>query len=89
MSVSSRSSTKQYEPTSDGSSGSRNGGDTLGRFVKLFGNTAELVDAIADAFRIANGFFPVRLVCPPLPIILLAPELVFSFSEPADLAAAP
>jgi hypothetical protein len=30
--------------------------------VKLFGNTAELVEAIADAFRMAKGFLPVRLV---------------------------
>jgi len=32
--------------------------------VKLLGKTAELVDAMAEAFRMAKGFFPVRLVCP-------------------------
>ncbi len=62
MSVSSRSSTRQYDPASLGSRGSRKGGDTLGRFVKLFGKTAELVDAIADALRMAKGFLPVKLV---------------------------
>ena len=44
------------------SSGSRKGGDTFGRFVKLLGKTAWDVEAIADAFRIANGFFPVSEV---------------------------
>jgi hypothetical protein len=76
---------------SSGRSASRNGGETFGKFVKLLGKTAELVDAIADAFRMAKGFFPVRLVWPWLPpvSILEAPELVFSFREPADFAAAP
>ena len=36
----------------------------MGRLVKLLGKTAELVEAIAEALRIANGFFPVRLVWP-------------------------
>ena len=44
------------------SRGSRKGGDTLGKFVKLFGKTAEEVEAMAEALRIANGFFPVKLV---------------------------
>ena len=34
----------------------------MGRLVKLLGKTAELVEAMAEALRIANGFFPVRLV---------------------------
>ena len=64
MSVSSRSSTRVYTSFSYEFRGSKNGGDTFGRFVKLFGNTADPVDAIADAFRMANGFLPVKLVCP-------------------------
>lgn len=32
----------------------------MGRLVKLFGNFAVLVLAIAEAFRMANGFLPVR-----------------------------
>lgn len=32
----------------------------MGRFVKLLGNFAVLVLAIADAFKIANGFLPVK-----------------------------
>jgi hypothetical protein len=35
---------------------------TLGRFVKLLGNTALDILAIADAFKIENGFLPVREV---------------------------
>jgi len=42
------------------SRGGRNGGVTLGKLVKLFGNFAVLVLAIADALSIAKGFFPVR-----------------------------
>lgn len=37
----------------------KNGGDTFGRFVKLFGKTQVAGSAIADAFKIAKGFFPV------------------------------
>ena len=91
MSVSSRSSTSVYVSSfSSWLSGSKNGGDTLGKLVKLLGKTADPLEAIADAFRIANGFLPVKLVYPWLPLsILEAPELVFSLREPADLAAAP
>ena len=41
------------------SRGGRNGGVTFGRFWKLFGNFADEVEAIAEAFKIAKGFFPV------------------------------
>ena len=78
-----------YVSVSLESSGSRNGGDTLGKLVKLLGKTAEEVDAMAEAFRMAKGFFPVRLVYPWLPRALEAPALVFSLRLPADLAAAP
>lgn len=69
MRVSSRSRTKVYvcclaSPSRAG----RNGGYTLGRLVKLFGNLAVVVLAIADALRIANGFLPVNEFPPwPLP----------------------
>ena len=41
------------------SRGGRKGGDTFGRFWKLFGNLAVEVDAIAEALSIAKGFLPV------------------------------
>lgn len=57
------------------SSSGKNGGDTLGRFVKLFGNTAFWVAAIAEAFNIANGFLPVKVELPdPVPTKLLVPD---------------
>ena len=54
----------------------RNGGDTFGKFVKLFGKIAFWVAAIADAFRMAKGFLPVRVVPLPVPVPtrLLVPE---------------
>ena len=61
----------------------------MGKFVKLLGKTAVLVEAMAEAFRIANGFLPVKLVCPWLPSILEAPFDVLSLRLPADLAASP
>ena len=42
------------------SNGGKKGGVALGKLVKLLGNLAVLVLAIADAFKIAKGFFPVR-----------------------------
>ena len=55
--------------------GGKNGGETFGRFVKLFGKTAFCVAAIAEAFKIANGFLPVRVEDPdPEPTRLLVPE---------------
>ena len=61
INVSSKSSTRVYLVVfSSPSRGSKNGGVTLGRFVKLLGNFAVLVLAIADAFKIANGFLPVK-----------------------------
>jgi hypothetical protein len=49
---------------------------------KLFGNLAVLVLAIADAFRMAKGFFPVKELPwpPPDPTRLLVP-LVFVVLE--------
>ncbi len=66
MRVSSKSSTKVYvlllaSPSSAG----RKGGVTLGRLVKLLGNWAPCVEAMADALRIANGFLPVMDEPPP------------------------
>lgn len=59
----------------------------MGKLVKLFGKVAPPeTEAIADAFRIANGFFPVRVVYPRLDLPFpasLEPML------PADLAPAP
>lgn len=92
MSVSSRSNTKVYvlclaSPSSAG----RKGGDTFGRFVKLFGNLAMLVLAMADAFSMAKGFFPVRelpeLLPPPLtkllvPLVLVVLEMPFYWAPP-------
>ena len=59
--------------------------------AKLLGKTADAGEAIAEAFRMANGFFPVRDVYPwfELLSILLAPLLVLSAIEPADFAPAP
>jgi hypothetical protein len=63
------------------SSGGRKGGVTLGRLVKLLGNLAALVLAMADALRIAKGFLPVReLLWPPPDTRLLVP-LVFVVEE--------
>ena len=62
MRVSSRSSTSVYLSFSSSPSGFRNGGETFGRFTKLFGNTAVAGEAIAEALRMAKGFFPVREV---------------------------
>ena len=42
----------------------KNGGVHFGKLVKLLGNLAVLVEAIADAFRIAKGFLPVREFAP-------------------------
>ena len=41
--------------------------------MKLLGNTAFYVSAIAEAFRTANGFLPVR-VDPPEPTRFLVPD---------------
>jgi len=60
INVSSKSKTRQYFLPD--SSWPKNGGVTLGRFVKLLGNTALDILAIADAFKIENGFLPVREV---------------------------
>ena len=58
--VSSRSSTRVYLVfLASPSSGGRKGGVTLGRLVKLLGNLAVLVLAMAEALRIAKGFLPV------------------------------
>ena len=62
----------------------------MGRFWKLFGNTAFDVDAIAEAFKIANGFLPVNVLA--WFNALVAPLLVLSGAPtilPADLAPAP
>lgn len=40
--------------------GPRKGGVALGKFVKLLGKDAGVIEAIADAFKIVNGFLPVR-----------------------------
>ena len=64
----------------------------MGKLAKLFGKTAVAGEAIADAFRIANGFLPVSEVYPWFPpdSILLAPALVLlSAMEPLDFAPAP
>jgi len=45
-----------------GSSGSKNGGVAFGKLAKLLANYADVTLAIALAFRIAKGFFPVRVV---------------------------
>jgi hypothetical protein len=52
------------------SSAGKKGGVTFGKFVKLFGNFAVLVLAMAEAFRIAKGFFPVRELAPPTKLLL-------------------
>lgn len=41
------------------SSLSKKGGETFGRFVKLLGKTQVAGSAIALAFKMAKGFFPV------------------------------
>jgi len=60
MSVSSKSRTKQYSLSL--CMGPRNGGNAFGKFWKLLGKVAFETLAIALALRIANGFFPVKLV---------------------------
>ena len=68
------------------SRGGRKGGVTFGRFWKLLGNFADEVEAIAEAFRIAKGFFPVmefpeeappetRLLVPLVFVVLEIPPL--------------
>ena len=66
------------------SRGGKNGGLTFGRFVKLFGKIACWLDAIADAFKMANGFLPVKVELPePDPMRLFVPELLsVSFMTP-------
>ena len=65
------------------SRGGRKGGETLGRLVKLLGNFAVEVLAMADALRMAKGFLPVRelpwLPLPPLTRLLV--PLVFVVLE--------
>lgn len=56
--VSSRSKTRVYTSESRGS-GSKKGGETLGKLAKLLGKMALLFEAIAEAFKIAKGFLPV------------------------------
>ena len=85
ISVSSRSNTRQYL-LSPYATGYKNGDETTGKFVKLFGNVAAVTLAIADAFRIANGFFPVSLVCPFVVDFVI---YLVSLRLPADLAPAP
>ena len=69
--VSSRSSTRVYNDfLASPSSGGKNGGVHFGKFVKLFGNLAVLVEAIADAFRIANGFLPVSELAPAIRLLV-------------------
>ena len=56
-------------------SGGKNGGVAFGKFVKLLGKTAFYEAAMAEAFRMAKGFFPVNVVLPPPePIRLLVPD---------------
>ena len=68
------------------SRGGRKGGVTFGRFWKLFGNFVEEVEAIAEALRMAKGFFPVmelpeeappetRLLVPLVLVVLEMPPL--------------
>jgi hypothetical protein len=61
--VSSKSSTRQYL-LSLSSTGGKKGGTTFGKLVKLFGKVVFVVLAMADAFNMANGFFPVKVVWP-------------------------
>jgi hypothetical protein len=64
------------------SNGGKNGGYTLGKLVKLLGKTAPPVgDAIADAFNIANGFFPVKELPYP-PTKLLVPLVLVELDIP-------
>ena len=83
MRVSYKSNTRLYVEEF-GSKAARNGGETLGRFVKLLGNTHVAGSAIAEAFRIAKGFLPV--MDDELPA--LAAGVVLSIL-PADFAPAP
>ena len=50
----------------------------------MFGKVAACVEAIADAFKIVKGFFPVNVVCP-----LLFEGLSGPLMLPADFAPAP
>jgi len=59
----------------------------LGKFVKLLGNCADVFEAIALAFKIANGFFPVKDVYPALPAFFCS--VPGPLILPADLAPAP
>lgn len=56
----------------------------MGRLVKLLGNLAVLVLAIADAFSIANGFLPVKELPEPLypPTRLLVPLVLVELVIP-------
>lgn len=55
---------------------------TLGRLVKLLGNLAVEVLAMAEAFRIANGFLPVREF-PPEPLTrFVVPEVLVELDMP-------
>ena len=67
------------------STGSKNGGETFGRFVKLFGNTHVAGSAIAEAFKIAKGFLPV--IDEPPPYFDVDPSSPSRLPE--DLAPAP
>ena len=67
------------------SKGGKKGGVHFGRLVKLLGNLAEEVDAIADAFNIAKGFFPVKEFAPPtrllVPLVLVLALIAFDYNE--------
>lgn len=58
------------------SRGGKKGGVALGKFWKLFGNLAVLVLAMAEALRMANGFFPVMELPWPLLLTMLVVPLV-------------
>ena len=85
--VSSRSSTRQYFLS--GSTGPKNGGETFGRFWKLFGKVAAETLAIALAFNIAKGFLPVKFVWPYVPYVLPFYAGSELYMLPADFAPAP
>jgi hypothetical protein len=53
--------------------------------VKLFGNLAVEVEAMAEALRIAKGFFPVRELPYEVPLLLtklLVPEVFVELDMP-------
>jgi hypothetical protein len=54
--------------------------------VKLFGKVADVLLAIALAFRIVNGFLPVKFV---YPLFTCFAVCFVSFRLPADFAPAP